>query len=631
MRLIGNLRLRTKLAIGFGLLMFIITCATAIGIASTGEIRKRLTGITENDNPRLLAVTQIESQLAEVLIASEHGTEDGSALPLESKEEMLASLEEVGDARYQYVLHAGDTASTRSYVGLIDQATKYAAIMISTGNTSSHDGLEAAVSAVDKASDDLKLSEQLNFSRLSIGAFKYVNGVQLVQIILFYIGLLTSALVGIMLVRAILVPMARLGSGVEAIANGNLRFRLKVATRDEFGQLATAFNQMAQMISKSTKRLEQQRDTVESQVVKRTKELNDEKARFLASINSLPLGFILTDRRGKIIHVNAPAYELLSLTDNVVGKTTAAISKNSTVVQSLIGKIDEALHQAEGMVTADITRDDRFLRAFMSPVSTHGRSIGVVILIENITEAKILERSKDEFFSIASHELRTPLTAIRGNTSMIMQYYTDQLKDKDLHDMVSDIHGSSVRLIDIVNDFLDASRLEQGKMKFKYEQFAMEPIIEQVVYEMAAVSKEKQVYLRMANDLGTLPEVYADKDRVKQVIYNLVGNAMKFVDEGGVTIEAHVEGDHIELDVVDTGRGISHEGQQLLFHKFQQTNDKLLTRDTTRGTGLGLYISKLLTERMGGKIGLKSSEPGKGSVFFFTIPLHPVAEAPDEA
>jgi signal transduction histidine kinase len=115
--------------------------------------------------------------------------------------------------------------------------------------------------------------------------------------------------------------------------------------------------------------------------------------------------------------------------------------------------------------------------------------------------------------------------------------------------------------------------------------------------------------------------VYADKNRVKQVIYNLAGNALKFTERGGITVGAEVLGNKVHVTVIDTGRGISDKNQNLLFHKFQQAGNSLYTRDTTRGTGLGLYISKLLVENMGGTLALEHSEEGKGTTFGFTIPI----------
>ena len=158
-------------------------------------------------------------------------------------------------------------------------------------------------------------------------------------------------------------------------------------------------------------------------------------------------------------------------------------------------------------------------------------------------------------------------------------------------------------------------------MTFKFSSFSLEPLVEKIIYELGALSREKKIYIRTANDLDTLPLVYADPDRVKQVLYNLIGNAMRFVAKGGVTIEAKVHGNLLKVMIEDTGAGISPENQNLLFHKFQQAGESILTRDTTRGTGLGLYISKLLVENMGGRVQLEKSEVGVGTTFSFTVPI----------
>ena len=259
--------------------------------------------------------------------------------------------------------------------------------------------------------------------------------------------------------------------------------------------------------------------------------------------------------------------------------------------------------------------------------------IGTVVLVEDITEQKVMERSKDEFFSIASHELRTPLTSIKGNASMILDFYKDAIKDPQLKEMIVDVHESSVRLIEIVNDFLDTSRLEQGKMKFEYEEVSLEEVLESVAYEMKTVLDEKKIYLKLDKlTLDHLPKVWVDKNRLKQVVYNLVGNAAKFTEEGGVSISTELVGqpggqataqqpEHVKVTIADTGRGMPIEAQKLLFHKFQQAGGSLITRDTTRGTGLGLYISKMIIESMGGTIALDSSEEGTGSSFSFSVPI----------
>jgi signal transduction histidine kinase len=197
--------------------------------------------------------------------------------------------------------------------------------------------------------------------------------------------------------------------------------------------------------------------------------------------------------------------------------------------------------------------------------------IGTVVTVDDITEQKALQRSRDEFFSIASHELRTPLTAIRGNTSMIQDYFPKALADPDLKSMIDDIHESSVRLITLVNDFLDTSRLELGKIKFD-----IKPV--------------------------NVPE-------------------LKFTEAGSVTIAVRQNGTQCEMRVTDTGKGIPLDSQSLLFRKFQQASNNILTRDSTRSSGLGLYISKLIINGMNGAIELESSVENQGSTFLVSLPV----------
>jgi signal transduction histidine kinase len=256
------------------------------------------------------------------------------------------------------------------------------------------------------------------------------------------------------------------------------------------------------------------------------------------------------------------------------------------------------------------------------------QQIGAVLLVEDVTEQKVLDRSKDDFLSMASHELRTPLTAIRGNASLIKKYYGARLPDKDTLEMIDDIHESSVRLIDIVNDFLDASALQQGKMQMNPEVFVVEEIIISAVRELHALAETKHLAIVVDPSVSSAPSVKADKERIKQVIYNLIGNAVKFTAAGSVTIRVHSDDKFVYTSVTDTGKGISPENQQLLFRKFQQAGSNMLTRDNTKGTGLGLYISKLIVERSGGTIGLESSEQGKGSTFTFSLPRTTTATPP---
>jgi len=423
--------------------------------------------------------------------------------------------------------------------------------------------------------------------------------------------------------QGIISALRALTAATQKFTQGDFTARVDVTSLDEIGQLGSGFNDMAAQLSQTYTKLNQ--SLHETSI--RTSQLGEEKARFASSIDSLPLGFMMTDASNTILKINPAMQQMLGIVSGA--ERIAEISRQLNESAGLLGQLLEhsqaSLRSKKAINLNEIPNKSRLFRAFCSPVLLHEgdavQTIGTAILVEDVTEERVMARSKDEFFSIASHELRTPLTAIRGNTSLIQQYYKEQLKDPQLNEMVGDIHDSSIRLIGIVNDFLDASRLEQGKMQFHPEDFSIENSIEQVVYEISGVAGEKKIAVRMGNNLGTLPMVRADKNKVKQIIYNLVGNALKFIDKGDILIGAAVNGKFLKVTVTDTGRGISPENQRILFHKFQQATSSIITRDTTRGTGLGLYISKLLIEDMGGKIALERSEVGKGSTFSFTVPL----------
>jgi signal transduction histidine kinase len=159
-----------------------------------------------------------------------------------------------------------------------------------------------------------------------------------------------------------------------------------------------------------------------------------------------------------------------------------------------------------------------------------------------------------------------------------------------------------------------------GKIVFKNENFDLKVLVDEVIEELLPVAKNKRLYLQAESEFPSLL-VLADKKRTREVLVNLVGNALKFTQKGGVKVVLKKEGNYAQVLVEDTGIGISEKNRNLLFQKFQQASDSILTRDVTQGTGLGLYISKLIIENMKGEIGLLKSEVGKGSTFYFKLPL----------
>lgn len=373
--------------------------------------------------------------------------------------------------------------------------------------------------------------------------------------------------------------------------------------------------------------LEQEKVNVERVIEERTSELHVEQARLRASINSMDSGFLMTLRDGTVIAYNPALARLFNIIDE---SKNAPSSLSIHTVQEKLGKgydlegaIRHALKEGGAFSSGDVDLNGRVLSINGSPILPDGRfeAIGVVILVSDVTEIKMLEREKDEFVSIASHELRTPLTAIRGNSAMLLDMYGDQMPSEDIKQMLRDIKDGSVRLIAVVNQFLSMSRLEQGRTVFDIEELVLNDTMDRVINNLRSLADEK--HIQLINKLPVdLPFVMADAARLEEICTNLVGNAIKYTESGSITVHAEADGSQVKVRVTDTGRGIDVASRGLLFRKFQQAATNVLTRDNSSSTGLGLYITKLLVEQMGGTIGLESSELGKGSTFVFTLPIH---------
>lgn len=230
---------------------------------------------------------------------------------------------------------------------------------------------------------------------------------------------------------------------------------------------------------------------------------------------------------------------------------------------------------------------------------------------------KELDQMKDEFISMASHELRTPVTGIRGYVSMILDgTITEAEKIKEGLEMVK---GATERLAVLVEDLLNVSRIEQGRMKIEASPTNIIPIISNIVKELDVQAKEKNIKLEYKNIPDNLPFVNIDPDRMRQILINIIGNAIKYTKQGSVEITTEIKEKNIlELRIKDTGVGMSAKDREKLFSKFYRIQNKETAGIT--GTGLGLWITKKLVELMKGEIYVESIE-GVGTQFILKFPV----------
>ena len=276
----------------------------------------------------------------------------------------------------------------------------------------------------------------------------------------------------------------------------------------------------------------------------------------------------------------------------------------------------------------------RVVKARVSPVvDAEGDYIGRVLAMHDITHEREIDQMKNEFVSTVSHELRTPLTSIKGYVDLILDGDAGEINEIQ-EEFLGIVKENSDRLVDMINDMLDISRIESGRIRLKVEPVNIADSIEGAVDSFRAVLNQtgRTVKTRIPEDL---PLVAVDRDRVGQVLINFISNALKYSPEGGdVTVAAkHTDG-YVQVSVADKGMGISREDQKKLFTKFYRV-DSAMTREIG-GTGLGLSIAKSIIELLGGKVSVRS-KIGEGSTFSFTVPVAgldlvrtPSLEAPEQ-
>jgi signal transduction histidine kinase len=239
-----------------------------------------------------------------------------------------------------------------------------------------------------------------------------------------------------------------------------------------------------------------------------------------------------------------------------------------------------------------------------------------VQLRESNAQLSRASQFKSEFLAKMSHQLRTPLTAIIGFCEVLTQGMDGELSREQAQD-VSEIHKSGLVLLELVNDILDLSRIEAGKVEIVAQEVDLPAVVDQVITSMHQIAETKA--LKLTSDLSSdVNKVIGDPGRVREILTNLVSNAIKFTPSGSVAIRGEPVGAMAEISVQDTGIGIEPAAHERIFEEFRQASDKISA--TYGGTGLGLSIARKLVELQGGKMGLES-EPGKGSRFWFTLPI----------
>ena len=412
-------------------------------------------------------------------------------------------------------------------------------------------------------------------------------------VIVMSVSLLLSVILAAQLSWMLVRPIRRITRAARRMEDGVYAERITNLPGDEIGELGHALNSMSGRLIDVIRNIRKERDKLE------------------LVMSGIGEGLIAVDTQWRIVHVNAAFLELAEL------DSAAAILKEGEDAQ-IYGPLRELLRSC--MDSGTLKKLDwenpshRAIHADASALKDEsGAILGTVCLMRDVSEAQRMEQLRRDYVANISHELRTPLTGIRGMVEPLIDGVMET--EEERQDCYQVILRETIRLEKLVGEMLDISRLQDGRISLELELLELPGILEAAARNMKPIAENAGVSLRVETD-GSKLACLGNEDRIMQVLIILIDNALSFTPAGGeVVIFARDDGARVALGVRDNGCGIEPKDLPFIWERFYKA-DK--SRMRTTGTGLGLAIAKLVTELMGGEIGVKS-EPGKGAEFTFTL------------
>lgn len=482
-----------------------------------------------------------------------------------------------------------------------------------------------------------------------------IMSVPIALILLLVVIFLASLVVYYFIVRflswRLTLSISKLNQGAKEIGRGNWDYRVKLKDKDEIGELSRTFNKMAQEVRKSRAEVDRKVEQQTKEIEHKNKSLeNEQKAMFNvledveeekektkverdkidAILHSIGDGVFVVDKDLKITIYNDISAKLSGFgVEEAIGKRYDRVLKfifeddgqvNDSFIKQAIktGEIQEMANH-----TLLIRKDGSRLPVADSaaPIrNTHGKIIGCVVVFRDVTKEREVDKMKTEFVSVASHQLRTPLTAIRWTLEELAGGELGRLNDQQ-QDYVNQSLESSERMMNLVNDLLNVSRLETGRLSVEPKPTDLAELVGGVIREYQPVAKAKKCRIIFNTSKPKLKKINIDSSLIRQVVTNFISNGVKYspvAKDSVVSVSLSANKQEVIFSVKDSGVGIPKTAQSRIFEKFFRADN--VVKMETEGSGLGLYISKMIIEISGGRLWFESQE-GKGSTFYFSLPL----------
>ncbi|MBA4166558.1 MAG: HAMP domain-containing protein [Chitinophagaceae bacterium] len=457
------------------------------------------------------------------------------------------------------------------------------------------------------ANDSLKVSirqalHQINFYNHTAIFRKNDNAARTAEMantwlmVIFSLLILITFTLVVNLPGVISRPVISLTDGIRSIVNKDYSKRIHLKQNDEFGELAIAFNIMAEKL-----------DDYEHSNLARIK---FEKSRIETIINVMNDGIVGLDEKRNILFLNAVAQKLIGLNgEDIAGKYAPDIALTNDLMRTLM---QDDGKQQELKIYAD--NKESYFHVESLAVRNSGKMIGEVIVLRNITPFHELNEAKTNFIATVSHELKTPISSIKIGAQLLSDQRLGGVNDEQ-KELVKGINEDADRLLKITGELLNMSQLETGHIQLKAEPVSCLDIVEEAIHSVQFIIQQKNI--RLGKEISpNLPLVIADKDKTSWVLTNFLTNAVKHSQNGGeIVLEAESVDGRVQFRVKDFGKGIEEKFLPRIFDRYYRVPEHL----TSAGSGLGLTIAKEFIEAQGGRVWVKSM-PGAGSTFGFDLP-----------
>jgi two-component system phosphate regulon sensor histidine kinase PhoR len=597
---VSNLRLRVTLI--YGLLLLVSLAALTLLVRSQMDaeyrdlLRNRLTAearfVASEAAQRLDTGAELQEWAGGAGEAT--GTRVTIILPdgrvvADSEEDPARMENHAGRPEVQQALGGGEGAvgSAQRHSATLDRDLYYVAVPLPANGGAARGVARLAVPVANIEASLQGLTATLLGTVLLVGVF--------------------TLLASFLFTRITLRPLVQLAVLASRLGKGDLDARLPVdaGARDEMSQLARTFNEMAARLAGAIGRLIVQRDDMN------------------AVLQQMAEGLIMTDEQGHIVQMNRAAGALLDTREEqAVGKPFIQVVRD----HELNARLHAALaSDGKSTTTHEVSYGPRLLQVTLAAVPHAGRRNGLAVM-HDVTQLRQLERARRDFVANISHELRTPLASIK----LLVETLETAVEEDpaEARDFLRRIDTEVDGLTQLVRELLELSRIESGQVELTLAPVEPQELLEAAAKRLTPLAERAGISVRVeaANDL---PECLADRDRVEQVLLNLLHNAIKYTAPGGeVTLSAgrcERPPDMLQFAVADTGAGIPADDLPRIFERFYKV-DKARTgmrsggRSIEGGTGLGLAIAKHIVQAHGGSIWAESVE-GKGSTFYFTLPV----------